>query len=205
MKHHIALVITLLVVFLAFPTLSRAGEDAYFCTYKGYFAYETREGGTPGVVGHVLRVVRFESKHGIYLAGEVTLPEFTVYHFICSEDRIEISGWRKVFTKYVIEIAKSGEIRSLGPTEYPGLPWSVAAKDGPAPADLGIFGPRVPPLTIESLDPEHEYQLLRNLSGRQVKEGWERHITSELVQLDPKGTVLQRFVLYESRTVESGE
>jgi hypothetical protein len=205
MNHHTGLVITLLAVFLAFPTLSRAAEDAYFCTYKGYFAYETRKGDTPSVIGHVLRVVRIEPRRGIYLAGEVALPEFAVYHLICSEDRIEISGWRKVFTKYVIEIAKSGEIRSLGPTDYPGLPWSVAAKDGPAPADLGIFGPRVPPLTLESLDPEHEYQLLRNLSGRQVKEGWERHITSELVQLDPKGTVLQRFVLYESRTVESGE
>ena len=73
------MVITLLVVFVGFPTLSWAGEDAYFCNYKGYFAYETHEGVTPGVVGHVLRVVRFESKRGIYLAGEVTLPEFTVY------------------------------------------------------------------------------------------------------------------------------
>jgi hypothetical protein len=205
MKHHAALVITLLVTFLAVPTMSLAAEDTYFCTYKGYFAYETREGGTPGVVGHVLRVVRFESKRGIYLAGEVTLPELTVYHLICSEDRIEISGWRKVFTRYVIEIAKSGEIRSLGPTEYPGVSWSVAAKDGPAPSDLGIFGQHVPPLTLESLDPEHEYQLLRSLSRRQVKEGWEWHNKSELIQLDPKGTVLQHFVLYESRTVESRE
>jgi hypothetical protein len=205
MKHHIALVITLLVVFLAFPTLSRAGEDVYFCISKGYLAYETREGVAPGVVPHLLRVVRFELKRGIYLAGEVTLPEFTVYHLICSEDRIEISGWRKVFTQYVIEIAKSGEIRSLNPTEYPGLPWALAAKDGPAPGDMGIFGPRVPPLPLESFDPEHEYQLLRNLSGKQVKEGWEWHTKSELVQLDSKGTVLQRFVLYESRTVESGE
>jgi hypothetical protein len=173
MKHHTALGMTLLVVFLAFPTLSRAGEDVYFCTSKGYLAYETREGVAPGVVRHLLRVVRFERKRGIYLAGEVTLPEFTVYHLICNEDRIETSGWQKVFTQYVIEIAKSGEIRSLNPTEYPGLPWSVAAKDGPAPADMGIFGPRVPPLPLELFDLEHEYQLLRNLSGKKVKEGWE--------------------------------
>lgn len=205
MKHHTALVNLLLVVFLAFPTLCRAGEDVFFCTYKGYLAYETREGATPGVVGHVLRVVRFESKRGIYLAGEVTLPEFTVYHLICSEDQVEVSGWRKAFMKYAIEIAKSGELRSLGPIGDPGLTWSAAAKAGPAPGDLGIFGPHVPPLTLESLDPGHEYQLLRNLSGRQVKDGWELHIKSELVQLDLKGTILQRFVLCESRTIESGE
>jgi hypothetical protein len=72
--------------------------------------------------------------------------EFTVYHLMCSEDRIEISGWCDIFTKYVIEIAESGEVRSLGPTEYPGRQWSDAAKDEPAPANLGIFGPHISPL-----------------------------------------------------------
>ena len=203
MKHQTFLVLTLLLVSLAFAKESRADSDAFFCASKGYLAYETRKGVTPGAVGHVLRVVRFEPKRGIYLGGEVTLLDFQVYHLSCSEDLIEISGWRNVFTKYVIEIAKSGELRSVGPTEYPGRQQSEAAKDGPAPASLGIFGPRIAPLPLESLDPEHEYQLLRNLSGRKVKEGWEWHSKSELVQLDPRGTVSQRFVLYERRAVES--
>jgi hypothetical protein len=202
MKHETFFVLTLLLVSLASAKESRADSDAYFCTSKGYLAYETRKGVTPGAVGHVLRVVRFEPNRGIYLGGEVTLLDFQVYHMICGEDRIEISGWRNVFTKYVIEIAKSGELRSVGPTEYPGRQWSDAAKDGPAPASLGIFGPHVAPLPLESLDPEHEYQLLRNLSSRKGEEGLEWHSKSELVQLDPKGTVLQRFVLYERRTVE---
>jgi hypothetical protein len=153
MKRQAALVLTLLVVFIAFAIPSHATSDAYFCTSKGYLAYEPHDGGAPGVVGHVLRVVRFEPKRGIYLAGEVTLLEFTVYHLMCSEDRIEISGWCDIFTKYVIEIAGSGEVRSLGPTEYPGRQWSDAAKDEPAPANLGIFGPHVAPLPLESLDP----------------------------------------------------
>jgi hypothetical protein len=204
MKLQISFALTLLAVFLASATQSRADSDGYFCTSKGYLAFETRKGITPGAVGHVLRVVRLEPKRGIYVAGEVTLLDFEVYHLICSEDRIEISGWRDVFTKYVIEIVKSGELRSVGPTEYPERQWSDAAKDGPHPASLAIFG-RVAPLPLESLDPEHQYQLLRTVTGGKVKEGWESHIKSELVQLDPKGTVLQRFVLYESRTVESGE
>ena len=121
--------LTLLVVFLASAAQSRGDSDAYFCTSKGYLGYETREGVTPGAVGHVLRAVRFEARRGIYLAGEVTLPDFQVYHLICREDRIEISGWRTMFTKYEIEISKSGELKSLGPTEYPELQWSAAAKD----------------------------------------------------------------------------
>src|ERR1700720_3365600 len=103
MQNQTSFVLTLLVVLLASATQSRADSDAYFCTSKGYLAYETRKGVTPGAVGHVLKVVRFEPKRGIYLASEVTLLDFEVYHMICSEDRIEISGWRNIFTKYVIE------------------------------------------------------------------------------------------------------
>lgn len=205
MKRQTTFVLTFLAVVLVFSVPSRADSDVYFCASKGYLAYELGEGITPGVVGHVLRVVRFGTKRGIYIASEVPLLNFVVYHLICSEDRIEISGWRNVFTKYVIEITGSGEVGSLGPTEYPERQWSEAAKDGPAPADLGIFGPHVAPLPLESFDPEHQYQLLRNLSGKQTKAGWEWHRRSELVQLGPKGTVLQRFVLYDSRTIETAD
>ena len=120
MKRQTASVLAFLAVVLAFSAPSHADSDGDFCTSKGYLAYELREGITPGVVGHVLRVVRFEPKRGIYLATEVTLLDFEVYHLICSEDRIEISGWRNVFTKYVIEIAGLGEVRTLGPHRISG-------------------------------------------------------------------------------------
>jgi len=205
MKLQIAFGLLLLVVFMAFATDSRADSDAYFCTSKGYLAYETRKGVTPGAVGHVLKVVRFEPKRGIHLGGEVTLLDFQVYHMICTEERIEISGWRNVFTKYVIELEKSGELKNLGPTEFPGRQWSDAANDGPEPGSLGLFGPDLAPLPLGSLDPEHEYQLLRSLSGRAIEEGWEFHSKSELIQLDLKGNITQRFVLYERRNVEHKE
>jgi hypothetical protein len=204
-KHQSTFVFAFLGVVLAFSVPSRADSDGSFCVSKGYLAYDVREGITPGVVGHVLRVVRFGTERGIYLASEVPLMDFEVYHLICSEDRIEISGWRKVFTKYVIEFSASGEVTSFGPTEYPERRWSDAAKDGPAPGDLGIFGPHVAPLRLESVDPEHDYQLRRTLSGKEAKEGWQWHSKSELVKLDQKGTVLQRFALYERRTIEAGD
>jgi hypothetical protein len=111
MRRQILFLLTLLVVFLVLASPSRADTDAYFCAFKGYLAFEAREGTSPDVVGHVLRVVRLEPQHGIYFAGEVTLPEsFTVYHLICNEDSIEVSGWNNVVTKYVVEIAKSGDV-----------------------------------------------------------------------------------------------
>ena len=210
MRRRIVFVVTLPLVLVVFASTSRANTNAYFCTFKGYLAYEASEGTKPRVVGHVLRVVRLERQRGIYLASEVTLPDsFRVYHLICNEDRIEASGWSSsgwssVVTKYVADISKSSDVRIIGPIEYPGLSWSDAAKDGPVPGDLGIFG-KVAPLPLESSDPEHEYQLVRNVCGRQTKQGWELHTKSEVVQRDLKGKVLQRFVLYETREVRTGD
>jgi len=45
---------------------------------------------TPGVAGHVLRVVRFEPERGIYIAGEVTLEDFQVHRMMCDQDRVTI-------------------------------------------------------------------------------------------------------------------
>ena len=96
-------------------------------------AYELREGITTGVRGHVLKVVRVEPNRGIYTAGEVTLLDFEVYHLICSQCHIEISGWQNVFTKYMIDMLPSGELKASAPLEYPTVGWREAAKDGPQP------------------------------------------------------------------------
>lgn len=205
MKRQGILLLSLFVALLAFANQSRADSDGNFCASKGYLAYELRHGITPGVMGHVLRVVRFEPQRGIYLAGEVTLLDFEVYHLICSEDQIEISGWRTVFTKYLVKGVGSGKLRSFGPTEYPGVQWSVAAKDGPAPSSLSIYGPETLPLRLESVDAAHGYELRRELSRRDAKGGLEFDGKSELVQLDERGTVLQHFILYETHRLEAGE
>ena len=68
-------VFTFFAIAFAFCVPSRADSDGSFCTSRGYIAYELRNGITPGVAGHVLKVVRFEPKRGIYGAGEVTLGE----------------------------------------------------------------------------------------------------------------------------------
>src|SRR6266853_186069 len=79
-------VLTFLAVALAFCSPSRADNDGSFCTSKGYIAYELRNGITPGVAGHVLKVVRFEPQRGTYVAGEVPLQDFQVHRMTCSHD-----------------------------------------------------------------------------------------------------------------------
>ena len=205
MEHRLAYGLALVAAALVFSTAARAQCDVKFCTSKGYVAYEAyqvQQGLTERVAGHKLRLVRVEPNRGAYLAGEATLLDFNTYHLICSEARIEISGWRKVFTKYLIDILPSGEMKVFGPLEYPDIGWQEAAKDGPQPLNLDIFGPNEAPLTIESSDTEHEYQLLRNVSRKQSEGGNEFHIKSELVQIDKHGNELQRLVLHERTYIE---
>ena len=73
MKLQSTYVLTFFVMVLALSVPSCADSDGSFCTSRGYIAYELRNGITPGVAGHVLKVVRFEPKRGIYSAGDVTL------------------------------------------------------------------------------------------------------------------------------------
>lgn len=208
MKHQTAFVLTFLAVVLVFSVPSRADSDGYFCTSKGYLAYELREGITPGVVGHELKVVRFEPQRGIHTAGGATLRDFQVHTMTCGGQSIEITGYGTVpsgdppLTKCVIEIASPRkDVSIVECTEDPTLQHDWR-KEGPAPPNLGRWG-RTGSIPLESLDPDHKYQLLLNFSSKKVGENsWEVHRKTELIQVDTQGSVSQRFVVYETRIVE---
>jgi len=193
-------VLTFIVVSLAFCGSSRADEDGSFCLYRGYLAYELRSGITPGVAGHVLKVVRFEPKRGIYNAGEVTLQDFQVHRMTCGQDRVEISGWGNIFKKYTIDIAGQEKLKVVDYTESPTRRFD-ASKDGPEAPKLAYAQPG--PLELESLDPDHKYTLLLSNSDRTVKGGVKHHRKAELTQTNPQGSVSQRLVLYESELLET--
>jgi len=193
-------VLTLFAMAFAFCLPSRADSDGSFCTSRGYLAYELRNGITPGVSGHVLKVLRFEPKRGIYSAGEVALQDFQVHRMTCGQDRVEISGWGNMFKKYTIDIAGQEKLNVIDYTEDPTRRFD-AAKDGPEPLQFGYAQPG--PRALESLDPDHKYTLLLGASEKTVEGGVEHHRKAELIQTAPQGTVSQRFVLYESEFLET--
>lgn len=181
---------------------SRADSDGFFCTPRGYLAYELRNGITPRVVGHVLRVVRFEPNLGIYVAGQVILQDFQVHHMIRSTDRVEISGWEQMFKKYVIEIPGPEKVHVGAYIEDPTQRFDTSGQ-GPEPPQLGIGGPGA--IALESLDPDHKCQRLLSRSGKAVQGGVEIYRKAELIQVDLQGDISQRLVLHEDRFVEVGD
>src|SRR5260221_14383382 len=150
LTHRMA-VVTFIAVSLAFCGSCRGDDDGSFCQYRGYLAYELRSGITPGVAGHVLKIVRFEPKRGIYNAGEVTLQDFQVHRMTCGQDRVEISGWGKIFKKYIIDIAGQEKRKVVDYTESPTRRFD-ASKDGPEAPKFAYAHPGA--LELESLDPD---------------------------------------------------
>jgi hypothetical protein len=105
MRSRFSIPAAVLAVVLLLSASCCADEDGFFCTGRGYLAYNLRSGITPDVIGHVLKIVRFESKRGIYFAGQVSLQDFQVHRMVCNQDYIEISGYGNSFKKYTIAIS----------------------------------------------------------------------------------------------------
>lgn len=80
--HVIVVAMCLLSADLAF-----ADSDAYYCTARGYLAFETRL----GTGKHELHIVRFGAA-GITAAAPVALDDFQVHGMICRARQIEIQG-----------------------------------------------------------------------------------------------------------------
>jgi hypothetical protein len=97
---------------------AHADSDGSYCTGKGYIAFDLRSFMTPTLkIPHVLRVFRFESERGIYKAGEAPMADFQVHSMTCTSDRVEVSGFAKVYVRYIIGI--TGEADSVRVIENP--------------------------------------------------------------------------------------
>jgi len=192
----------------AFSVPSHADSDGYFCSYKGYLAYELREGITPGIVGHVLRVTRFDSQHGIRVAGELILMDLQVHMMACDDRHIEIAGYGTV--RQGDAPLTTCEIELGGPTKKVSI---VGCNDAmgqhgwrterPEPMNLCQWA-RAKSIALESPDSVDTYELLLDVSNKKVDENsYEVHYKTELVQTNAQENVSQRFVVYEARIVAS--
>ena len=205
MKRHAAFALIAIALVSCIP--SRADGDS--CAFKGHLAYDVREGITPGVTGHVLKVVRFEPQMGIHGAGEVGLPEFQVHWMTCTLDRVELSGYGIVsagdapLTKCTVEIASSQKLSVPQCVEDPEGTYDYQTKRGPVPPNLGQEGSSgLIPLDSEDLD--HKYQLLITRSSTKVKKNsWDVHHKTEIIQTALEGKISQRLVIYETRITQS--
>jgi hypothetical protein len=202
-------VLALILLFLVLP--AHADTDGSYCTTKGYIAYELRSFHTPGLhAPHVLRVVRFD--HGIHQAGEVAMQDFQVHELKCEADRVEIAGYDKGWLKYVIDISRPGGFRIVERVEETKEQHPFVS-GSPGPMELGGPSPAAEEvIMLASADPEHKYQLVltrsqkvNNLGTDKRERGFEFDNRAELRQVDPRGKISQRVLLYREHFTEHGD
>jgi hypothetical protein len=182
-----------------FTLPARADSDGFFCTSKGYIAFDLRSFHTHGLkASHVLRVVRFGTERGIYEAGEVSLLDFQIHHMECTQDRVKMSGVNKGYIEYTIDISEPNKLKIVDTTQDPErLPSTLGA----ATEALGLSAAQTIPL--ESDDPAYIYKLVLARSEKRGKSGLERRSTAELIRVDSHGNTSQRLLLYDDHFIVS--
>jgi hypothetical protein len=190
------------------------GGDGYFCTSKGYVAFDYNQTEIKGSVVkkmHSLKIVRFGPEHRVYFASEVSLStEFSILLMNCDGEHVEMIGqlWPrgKKWSLAKCDIKIGSPVTPVGSAECSDdLGGSYPTSKSPNLEIQSDTDP--PPITLEApVNTDHVYQLRRHLTQEPIAGGgmnWKTE--AAVVELDQKGTVLDRVVIYEYLRFESGD
>jgi hypothetical protein len=173
---HRVILSILLCLFCVAPVF--ADSDSFYCTGKGYIAFDLRSFIHPDLKSpHVLRLYRFDSRQGVYKAAEWPMRDFQIHTMRCTRDRIVVAGSEDAH--YVFDATPE--------TAEP-------EANAPISSLAGQLGWSVPGVkTLESDDPEHSYQLIISVSTKDTETTWK----AEILEMDSQQKRLHRILLYE--------
>lgn len=86
----------LFVVALGLPGVAFADSDGYYCTGRGYLAYQFGMGAGP-VAPHRVSVISTRGPQGIPEPATLDLPQFQVHGMLCGEGWIDIASFTAVY------------------------------------------------------------------------------------------------------------
>ncbi|SRR6266566_2877555 len=185
-----------------------ADSDGCYCTSKGYIAYELRAAirqaldpsGDALGVPHVLRIVRVNQ--GIQTQGDVAIEDFQVHEIRCDTDTVTIAGYDKNWIKYVVDIRQPDPPRITEHVEEP-IQQHPLLPGSRGPTQMYGSSPPEVVTVISTDDPERTYQLvITHLRKAEGQRPFEYDSRAELRQLDSRGIVLQRLLLYHDHFSE---
>jgi hypothetical protein len=182
----------------------QADTDGYFCVGNGYLALELSSFKTSGLkASHILRFVRF-GPEGISPIQEIALDDFMTQRMICQSDRVELSGWKfddSHYEEYSIDISRANGLRIAAHNESE-TGWT-GSREGFSPRNIEYMGPSVT-MKLDSADVAHTFELrVRTVETQASPVEFRLDTTGELLELDSRGNVLYRVVLYKNVTVDS--
>ncbi len=178
------------VVIMAFAPLFAqpvlADSDGYFCTGKGYIAFETSFSWPENT--HRLRVVRFGSDIGIVESEPLVLEDFQTHGMRCEEGRIELLGWEFKYIVDASDLARPMMKKKIKPSK-PGEPLpGFASRNLGNSAKPGV-------VRLSSNDARFQFELVIARTARTFDAGVEDYTVSALVQRGGL-TILKSVVLF---------
>jgi hypothetical protein len=190
---------------LVFALVADADSDGFYCTAKGYIAYDLRSFKTPGLrAPHILRVVWFGG--GIRSGGEAAMQDFQVHELRCEADRVEIAGYDKNWLKYVIDIRQPDGLHITERIEEPTEKHPLSNETERDPRQLGYE--RVGKRELVSDGADRKYQLVFARSDTSIAPGQsqfggvDHFVSAELQEVDASDNVSDRLLLYEEHSPE---
>lgn len=159
---------TLCLILLLLPTVTRADSDGYYCTGRGYLAWETRLDQP----GHQLHIVRFSRDAGLVRLAPVALEDFQVHGMTCGDASVELTGGGKVHSVDFSHAARPVvSTRAASPTSAPQLNLGHWSREGVT--------------DLESDAAPGEFQLVISKASRPVSGGVDHYTVTQVVRRDP--------------------
>ena len=85
-----------MVLGLAVPAVAYADSDGYYCTGRGYLAYQFGMAPMP-VAPHRVSVISLRGPQGIPEPATLQLPQFQVHGMLCGDGWIDIASFTTVY------------------------------------------------------------------------------------------------------------
>ena len=175
----------LLILFLLTPAPARADSDGYYCTGRGYIAWETRL----ETAEHQLHIVRFSRDGGLVRQASIRLEEFQVHAMTCAEQSVELVGGGKHHTVDLSNVAR------------PAVTTRAASGNsaGVEQMNLGHWS-REGVIDLESDAAPGEFQLVISKVSRRVTGGVDHYTVTQIIRRNPAAgleRILQSIRLFE--------
>jgi hypothetical protein len=193
-----AVIATLILLSSLGGGVAYADSDGYYCTGRGYLAYQFGFAAPP-VGPHRLYVVRFGGVSGIEAPIVFDLPQFQVHGILCDERTIRLAAYDAIYTVHLDEGSR--------PVRYESVPWLDKGHTPPEfighSSNLGASNRAAGALKVERVvlgSVAGGGQYLLEIRGTAIEsERCASTVTTRIVRTDHDGREAQELQLFKGR------
>lgn len=192
--------VALVVVGVALPGVAYADSDGYYCTGRGYLAYQFGMAPKP-VAPHRVYVVSTRGPQGIPEPAVVELPQFQVHGMLCGDGWIDIASFTTVYRVTLDNNDRPVRYEVQGSHEGQAIPQPFIRSQF---QNLGALGgarayskPIRTSLAVKALGGEYALEIIA--TAIEPVKACEVSVTSRIVETDGSGREVGARIIFQGR------